>query len=271
MDWRHAFAALPVEAPSTDGWNTIASRLPVSAAPRAPRRPHMRWQAAAAVLIAAIGALVLLTRTVDAPRATDGATRLAMRDAVAPSTDRATASPTARTARSAPAIAAQPRSMPVPAARDTPTTHAAPRKATRLAVESVAQRRTDKSPAAQRSARPTDTTLAEAAANGASAHVATDTTLQALRAESARLETLAALARDDRLASGPSMVLAANAEDRVRLIDAVLSRGDVDDARQLDLWARRVDALRELAGVEGTTRWLAAQGESLQGAIALVD
>jgi hypothetical protein len=32
-----------------------------------------------------------------------------------------------------------------------------------------------------------------------------------------------------------------------------------------------VAAMRELAGVEGTNRWLAANGDSLQGAIALVD
>jgi hypothetical protein len=32
-----------------------------------------------------------------------------------------------------------------------------------------------------------------------------------------------------------------------------------------------VDALREFAGVESTNRWLAANGETLQGAIALVD
>lgn len=95
--------------------------------------------------------------------------------------------------------------------------------------------------------------------------------LQTLREESARLEALVALARDERMASAPAMVLAADAEDRVRMVDAALSSPGLGDAEQLDLWTRRVAALRELAGIEGTNRWLAAQGESLQGAVALVD
>ena len=97
------------------------------------------------------------------------------------------------------------------------------------------------------------------------------TSLQTLREESARLEALVALARDSNVASAPAVVLAADAEDRIRMLDAALSQPGVDDAGQLDLWSRRVAALRELAGLEGTNRWLAAKGEPFQGAVALVD
>ncbi|WP_133500847.1 hypothetical protein [Cognatilysobacter terrigena] len=95
--------------------------------------------------------------------------------------------------------------------------------------------------------------------------------LDDLRAESARLEALVAYARDDKMQSAAAAMLTGDVDDRLHVIDAALSQAGLGDAERLDLWTRRVDALRELAGLEGTQRWLAAHGESYEDALARVD
>jgi hypothetical protein len=42
-------------------------------------------------------------------------------------------------------------------------------------------------------------------------------------------------------------------------------------SRQAALWRERVQALRAFAGFESTRRWLAANGERYDGALARVD
>jgi hypothetical protein len=91
-----------------------------------------------------------------------------------------------------------------------------------------------------------------------------------LQQESARLEALVALARDDRMASAPAAVMSATLDDRIRLIDAALTQGGLDVATRASLWSERVDTLQDLASLEGTRRWMAAHGASMD-AVARVD
>ena len=83
-----------------------------------------------------------------------------------------------------------------------------------------------------------------------------------LYAESAQLEALLTLARDDRVSSAGAALLADELDAQVAAIDASLSQPDLDDGERLRLWRARVDALRQAAGFESTQRLLASQGRS---------
>ncbi|GAB6195961.1 hypothetical protein [Lysobacter xanthus] len=250
--WGEAFAALPAESPPADAWASVARRLPTAAARRGRLDRRAGFALAAAVAALAVGVVLTRPSPIDAP-ATRTATvvqRSAPRVADAPGPAKVTVDSSADTAARATgpsALATATRPVPLRGAMRPQPVMRTPR----LVAE-----------------RPR---LASHADDGDRATTAPSTALDDLRAESARLEALAALARNDRMASAPAMVLAGEAEDRVRLIDDALSQPALGEAERIDLWTRRVAALRELAGVEGTTRWLAANGESLQGAIALVD
>lgn len=95
--------------------------------------------------------------------------------------------------------------------------------------------------------------------------------LDALQAESARLESLLLYARDERVSSATAAALAGELDDRVAGIDAALMQPGVPAERQLALWQARVDTLRSAAGFEGTRRWLAANGGGYDAALARVD
>jgi hypothetical protein len=83
-----------------------------------------------------------------------------------------------------------------------------------------------------------------------------------LYAESAQLEALLALARDDRVSSAGAALLADELDAQVAAIDASLSQPGLEDGERLRLWQARVDALRQAAGFESTQRLLASQGRS---------
>lgn len=95
--------------------------------------------------------------------------------------------------------------------------------------------------------------------------------LHALQAESARLEALLQLARDQRVSSATAAALAGELDARVAGIDAALMLPSLPVERQLALWQDRVDALRSVAGFEGTRRWLVANGSRYDGALVRVD
>src|SRR5690606_35508549 len=106
---------------------------------------------------------------------------------------------------------------------------------------------------------------AEAAKDGIAASTATTPAtarLQDLYAESARLEALLSVARDDRVASAGAAMLSSELDARVAAIDTGLARADLTDAERLQLWQARVEALRQAAGFESTQRLLASQGRS---------
>lgn len=84
--------------------------------------------------------------------------------------------------------------------------------------------------------------------------------LQLLQTESARLEALLAVARDDSFGSASALLLADAYDAQVAGIDAALSAPDLAPAEREHLWQARVDALQQAAGFEGTQRLLAAGG-----------
>jgi hypothetical protein len=100
---------------------------------------------------------------------------------------------------------------------------------------------------------------------------ADDDPLEALYAESAQLETLLAVARDDTVASATAIALADELEARLATVDAALMQPGLTQDERLSLWQQRVDDLRVLAGFEGTRRWLAAHGGSFDAALVQLD
>lgn len=95
--------------------------------------------------------------------------------------------------------------------------------------------------------------------------------LQQLHAESAQLEALLAMARDERVSSAAAASVANDLDRQLASIDAALMQPDLPRARQLTLWHDRVEMLRTVVGFEGTRRWLATQGERYDGALVRVD
>ncbi len=100
---------------------------------------------------------------------------------------------------------------------------------------------------------------------------ATTARLHALQTESARLEALLQLARDERVSSATAAALAGELDARVAGIDAALMQPSLPVEQQLALWQDRIDALRSVAGFEGTRRWLVANGSRYDGALVRVD
>jgi len=92
-----------------------------------------------------------------------------------------------------------------------------------------------------------------------------------LYAESAQLEAVLAMARDDRVASGPAAALSGELDAYLASIDAALSQPGLPRSQRLALWDQRVDALRQVAGFETTQRWLAANGDRYDGALVSVN
>ena len=105
------------------------------------------------------------------------------------------------------------------------------------------------------------TQVAASAAPTTDVSTAVASRLPALQQESARLEALLAVARDERAGNAGAMLLADAFDDQVAGIDASLTDPDTDDARRERLWQARVDTLRQAAGFVGTQRMFAAQGQ----------
>lgn len=74
------------------------------------------------------------------------------------------------------------------------------------------------------------------------------------------LESLLALARDERVGNASALLLAGAFDAQVAGIDAALAAPDLDPGARESLWQARVDALQQAAGFVGTQRLLAAQG-----------
>ena len=95
--------------------------------------------------------------------------------------------------------------------------------------------------------------------------------LETLYAESAQLEGLLALARDDSVATGAAAEVGADLDAELARIDAALRQPGLDANGQLTLWRARVDTLRSAVSFESTRRWLAVHGERYDGALVRVD
>jgi hypothetical protein len=269
-NWNDAFAALPLESAPSDRWSRVVRALDlVSPHARATLRER-RINAVIGVASAAVLAMVVwapLSRHQWAPEQVPPA----VSNAVA---SRADADTTHRNTRTAPAMAGSTQTM---AANETAEIADAARlPADEVIVKSVSRHHRAHRPSGTRvAAAHADRPLQSAAAG--SLPVATTSTASAteslsqLQAQSAQLEALVALARDDRVSSALSLALTSELDDRISLIDAALSQADLPVTQRTALWQQRVDALRELAGVESTERWLAARGEHLDGTLVTVD
>ena len=238
--WGEAFAALPGEAPAAGGWQRLEARLPAENARRARRRWPL-WLAAAAslALVLAIPVRMLSQEEVDATASAESA---------------APPSPAA--------IAAAPK-----VATDSGIAEATP-AATPVIARTAAHREPRIAPAQRpirTAASPADATRIAAAATP----IPVD--LDPLYAQSAQLESLLALARDERVASGTSAALSGELDDRVAAIDATLIQSGLSDAQRADLWGQRIDALQQLVGIETTNRLYAARGQSYHAALVSID
>lgn len=108
---------------------------------------------------------------------------------------------------------------------------------------------------------PTPTDAPQSAAMPADVAIAAgDPALDALRTESAQLEALLPLIRDERVSSASAILVAAELDAQLAAIDIALDEPGLDHARELALWRERVAVLHEIADFEGTRRWLAANG-----------
>ena len=94
--------------------------------------------------------------------------------------------------------------------------------------------------------------------------------MEPLYAESARLEALLALVRDDRVASASAVALGSDFEARLSAVDAALAQPALTPRRRLELWRERVSALRAYAGSKAPGA-LAASGERYDAMLVSID
>jgi hypothetical protein len=265
-NWSDAFAALPLDTPDAGAWQRVQhARWPRSAS----RWP--KWSALAAVLALAAALPWQLSRT--GPAADAAGT-----GAVAPQPG------LARAPETTPVVAAE----PVPRATSEALPAAAPGQGAQSAVAAVATRATRTEPA--RTERVTraripaatpgapdaiDTGIAAAplVQDGppAVAKPGAEASLESLYAESAQLEALLALARDDRVATGAAAALSDAYDTQLASIDAALREPALGDEARNALWRQRVDTLRQFAGFESTQRALAAGGERYDAMLVSID
>lgn len=245
--WRDAFAALPLEAAPPQAWELLRARLP--AKPARPRRRPL-WLAAAAAM-----AVVAVLSPRWPPHAPD-------REVLA-------------TTRAAAAVPA-PSSGATRPGRPGDTGATAPRVHGLATLASRSAGNDRQRPPATTDATDGDPGERVAAAAGArhpagSGRARAESGLEALYAESAQLEALLAAARDDRIASSGAAALTDSLDAELAVIDATLSQPGLDAPRSAGLWRRRVDTLRQLAGIETTRRLLSARGETYDAALVSID
>ncbi|QIL19961.1 hypothetical protein [Thermomonas sp. HDW16] len=242
--WSDAFAALPQEAPDNGGWQRVQARLPSPAT-----RPRTRWPlwlATAATLALVVLIPLRMLRQAEPALAP---TPQAVAAAATPSTVTAIAPITPP-----PSIASAAQTVSTPVAnRDRPRRASQPSPSQRP-IRSAEQ--------------PTDASrVAGTDTPGTSMSI----DMEPLYAQSAQLESLLAMARDDRVASGTSAALSDELDGRVAAIDATLIQPGLSDAQRANLWGQRVDTLQQLVGIETTNRLYAARGQTYDAALVSID
>ena len=232
--WGDAFAALPQEAPDAGGWRRIEARLP--AATRSAVRWPL-WLAIAASLVLAVAMPLRLLPQAEPPAAVPIA--------------QVTAPPAATQTVAPPSIAIEAPPVSIPAAR-----RDAPQRDARVAPSRRPIRTIAPPPGASRVA---------------SAGVPDTVDLEPLYARSAQLESLLAMARDERIANGTSAALTEGLDARLASIDAELVEPGLNEQQRAELWSKRLDALQQLVGIETTQRLYAARGQSYHAALVSID
>lgn len=278
-DWPSAFAALPLETPPADSWTRLSAalpsqaRAPVATAHHTRRSRRLGWSAAAAALVLATVLPIALRDDHDTTTAPPAVTAVApipvpQRDLPRHNVE---PRPSAAGIAAASAVAADDRNAAA-RANEVRTHEIAP---TPQIAKTKPQRRLQprkpqpQAPEPKVLASERGTRLATGDADRTDS--GTPDALLQLQAESAQLEALVALARDDRVGNATTTVMAAELDQRIGLIDAALSQNDLAPSQRSALWQQRVQVLRDLAGVEATQRWLAVQGESYDAALVHVD
>jgi hypothetical protein len=261
--WGEAFAVLPLETPDAGAWQRIERARP------RPRRA--RWPAWTAAIAAALAVIALMPtllskppRTVD-PREvvqSHGAAASVVRDASADAAGGET------TTRLAPA---EPRLAIAPASTSGATGRARRADAgSRVSHVSSPAIGTEETVASAQDSVDASTNEPAVNAGDPTQTPATDE-LERLYAESAQLETLLNLARDERVSSGTAAALASDFDAQVAGIDAELVQPGITRDRRTQLWRERIDALRQLTAFESTQRLLAAQGERYDARLVSID
>ena len=277
-DWSTAFAALPQEAPPTDGWLRLSGALDSRATLHLPRNRRSRWLALAAVLatVALVPLLLMRERAASTPAADVPATMSALTPPAASRSSPltvATTTPSQAIASVAPSTGLPDDTTEV--AKAAPTRTASRQSAARRSQTSTRAPSTAVHDPAARSGNAVDAIASSASAGTIDAAVDAGNdradTLMQLQAESARLEALIAMTRDDRVGSAAATVMSDELGQRIGLIDAGLTQNTLPLDQREALWRERVRTLRDLAGVETTQLWLAAQGERYDGALVSVD
>ena len=284
--WREAFAGLELETPAGDGWPRLAALLPMAgssatpaAVPRrhprgAGRRGHRRlaWLAVAATLVLSVGVPLKLlhTRPENAPASPSPTAA----PGIAPTDERLRATADGDASHSVPSGARQEgRPDPQQTGAMAPSIDMGP-DGTGIARQADAPARRDPSsgpaPANRTALRERD--LAATRHRTVDAVAApTGNAFDRLYGESARLEAMVALARDDGMSSATAATMTAAIDARIGRIDASLSQPDLLPDARLRLWQARVQALRELAGLETTQRLMASQGRDYDATLVRVD
>ena len=261
--WSEAFAALPLETPDAGGWRRIER-----ARPRPTRARWPAWTAAIAAALVVVALVPMQLSRQERPVSSQPVASLPERTAPVARSESADATGDQATIRTAPIesrIATVPAQKPgaTGPAREVDAGSRAsevttPATGTQAAIASVQER-------GDASTRQPQVDVSDAIQTPA-----TDE-LERLYAESAQLERLLSLARDERVSSGTAAALASDFDAQVAGIDAELVQSGITQDRRTQLWRERVDALRQLTAFESTQRLLAAQGERYDARLVSID
>lgn len=254
QDWATAFAALPPEAPPADALSSVFARLPAST----PARPRRQWWIAAAAVLALAAVVPLLHIRHTQPPAVKEARETDFARHAREGGHPASFALVGKAKTLDPGLrrddgfgtAAVRSGVATPEAAMAPVEHSTP---VRIAKTGTHHRKPDRTHKSVLASEPADALM------------------EPLYAESARLEALLALARDDRVASASAVALGSDFEARLSAVDAALAQPALTPRRRLELWRERVSALRAYAGFESTRRALAASGERYDAMLVSID
>jgi hypothetical protein len=261
LDWGRAFAGLALETPPADSRHRFLHALQAHAhqadAPRRDRRGTWAVGLASAAVLALVVVAPMLGWNASAPDSSAPVDRVA-----------ADAAPDGAALPPSSALPAMATGADAPLPTDLRRAQRAMPGMERVFAQTAA--RVDRRGARQATDRLVAGLQLDRAAWAAAA--ASDAqALAQLRQQSQQLETLVAMARDERVSSSAGALIGRELDAAITQVDAALLRDDLDDAQRLSLWQQRVDALEHLAGLEVTQRWLASQGVQLDAALVSVD
>ena len=265
-DWAGAFVALPLEMPAADSWQRLQARVPA-----APSRQRTRWP----LWLATAASLALVVAIPLRMQSTTTTTTTTPPSITVPSPTNSSTAATAQEVIDHDVELASVASVPVPSG-DMRTTarKVLPTLATTARVRKPRRDRyVDPSQRPIRTAaEPADTTrVASAETIDAPATGIDHDSLEPLYAQSAQLEGLLSLARDDRVSTGSAAALTDILNRQVADIDAVLAQPGLSLQDRDDLWRNRVDTLRQLVGIETTQRLYSARGQQYEAAMVSID